>query len=145
MSIPEIDILNSHVMRIFRVEDVTRGDPKQWIAKYRGQLLSEDSSAAYDQLADAVRPYGITPLFRREEGGQVIYLVQTPEPRRPAARIYVNVILFILTVISMMLMGVDIPPESVPADGPFPPKAPTTPSACLPGASALAARCAKTR
>jgi membrane-associated protease RseP (regulator of RpoE activity) len=120
MSIPEIDILNNHVMRIFRVEDVTRGNPEQWIARYRGQLLSEDSSAAYDQLANAVTPYGITPLFRREEGGQVIYLVPTPKPPKPAARIYVNVILFILTVVSMMLMGVDIPPESHPADGSFP-------------------------
>ena len=120
MSFPEIDVLNSYVMRVFRVEDVTRGDPRQWIARYRGQLLSEDTSSAYDQLAELVNPYGITPLFRKEEEGQVIYLVETPAPRKPAARIYVNIILFILTVISMLLMGVEIPPESLPADGSFP-------------------------
>ena len=120
MSFPEIEILSSYVSRIFRVEDVTAGEPKQWIVRYRGRLLSEDTSAAYDQLADLVNPYGITPLFRMEEGGQVIYLVETPAPRKPAARAYVNVILFILTVVSMMLMGVDIPPESIPADGSFP-------------------------
>ncbi|HKJ40261.1 MAG TPA: site-2 protease family protein [Anaerolineales bacterium] len=120
MPIPEIEILTSHVSRVFRVEDVTMGDPRQWIARYRGYLLSEDSVVAYDQLADAVRSYGITALFRKENGGQVVYLIQTPVPPKPTARIYVNIVLFILTVISMMLMGVDIPPESIPADGSFP-------------------------
>ncbi len=54
MPIPEIDVLTSHVSKIFRVEDVTAGNPKEWIARYRGQLLSEDTVAAYDQLADSL-------------------------------------------------------------------------------------------
>ena len=120
MSFPEIDILNSFVTRIFRVDDVTRGDPKQWIARYRGHLLNDDSASAYDYLAEKVNPHGITPLFRNEDGGQVIYLVQTPPPPKRRARLYVNVLLFILTVLSMMLTGVDIPPESIPSDGSFP-------------------------
>jgi hypothetical protein len=121
MSFPELEVLNSHVSRIFRVEDVTAGDPRQWIVRYRGHFLSEDTVAAYDQLAGAVTPYGVTPLFRKEEGDeQVVYLVSTPVIPKTPARIVVNVILFILTVISIMLMGVDVPPESLPADGSFP-------------------------
>jgi membrane-associated protease RseP (regulator of RpoE activity) len=120
MSLPELDVLNSYVSRVFRVEDVTTGDPRQWIVRYRGYLLSEDTSASYDRLAESVKPYGLTPLFRREGGSQVIYLAQTPVIPRPNTRIYINVILFILTVFSVMLMGVDIPPESLPADGSFP-------------------------
>jgi len=120
MSFPEVEVLNSFVSRIFRMEDVTMGDPRKWIARYRGHLLSDDSIAAYDQLAEVVRPYGITPLFRMENGAQVIYLVQTPIIPKPTARISINVILFILTVISMWLMGVDIPQESIPADGSVP-------------------------
>ncbi|HEY5731682.1 MAG TPA: hypothetical protein VIS72_16660, partial [Anaerolineales bacterium] len=104
MSFPELEVLNSYVSRIFRVEDVTAGDPRQWIVRYRGYLLSEDTAAAYDQLADVVKPYGLTPLFRKEDGAQVIYLVQTPAIPKPTARIYVNIILFILTVFSIMLM-----------------------------------------
>ena len=120
MPFPETEILTSHVSRIFRVEDVTLGDSRQWIARYRGYLLSEDSAAAYDQLADSIRPYGITPLFRNEDGGQVVYLIQTPIPPKQTARIYINVVLFILTIISMLLMGVDVPRESLPSDGSFP-------------------------
>lgn len=120
MSFPELEVLNNYVSRVFRVEDVTAGDPRQWIVRYRGHFVSEDTAAAYDQLADLVAPHGLTPLFRNEQGAQVIYLAQTPVTPQTNARVYVNVILFILTVFSIMLMGVDIPPESIPADGSFP-------------------------
>ena len=120
MSFPELEVLNHYVSRVFRVEDVTAGDPRQWIVRYRGYLLNEDTIASYDQLAEAVKPYGLTPLFRKEGGAQVVYLVPTPVIPKPTARTYVNVILFVLTVFSVMLMGVDIPPESMPADGSFP-------------------------
>ena len=119
MSLPELDLLAQHVSRIFRIEDVTAGNPKEWIARYRGHLLREDDSvAAYDQLADALRPYNITPLFRKEKDGkQVIFLVPSPAPPKPRAKLYVNIILFILTILSVMLMGADVPPEAIPADG----------------------------
>lgn len=121
MSLPEIDVLTNHVARIFRVDDVTAGDPREWIVRYRGQLLNEDTVAAYDQLADAVRGFNLTPLFRKgEDGRQVIFLVQslpTPDVNR---RIHINIILFVLTLLSVMLTGVDIPPEALPADGSFP-------------------------
>lgn len=117
MTVPEIELLTSFVSRIFRVEDVTAGEPKEWIVRYRGHLLSEDTVAVYDQLADALRPYSITPLFRKERGNkQVIFLVPSPAIPRVGSRIYINIILFIVTVFSVMLMGVDIPPDAIPAN-----------------------------
>ena len=118
MSLPEFDVLTQHVSRIFRVEDVTAGNPKEWIARYRGYLLTEDTVAAYDQLADAVGHYNLTPLFRKEKDGkQVIFLVPTPTPPKSRPRWIVNVVLFILTVLSVMLMGADVPPEAIPVGG----------------------------
>jgi len=121
MPVPEIELLTGFVSRIFRVEDVTAGEPKEWIVRYRGHLLSEDSVSAYDQLADALRPYNITPLFRKEQGDkQVIFLVPSPAIPKFGSRLYINIILFILTVFSVMLMGVDIPPEAISPDGTSP-------------------------
>jgi membrane-associated protease RseP (regulator of RpoE activity) len=121
MSFPEMEVLTSYVSRVFRVEDVTAGDPREWVARYRGYLLNEDTVTAYDQLADALKPHGITPLFRKEEGGkQVIFLAPSPLPPRSPARIYVNILLFLLTIFSVMLMGVEVPPESLPTDGSIP-------------------------
>jgi membrane-associated protease RseP (regulator of RpoE activity) len=118
MPVPELELLTNFVSRIFRVEDVTAGEPKEWIVRYRGHLLGEDTVAAYDQLADALRPYNITPLFRKEQGDkQVIFLVPSPAIPKLGSRLYINIILFILTVFSVMLMGVDIPPEALSANG----------------------------
>jgi membrane-associated protease RseP (regulator of RpoE activity) len=115
MPFPEIDVLTSHVSRIFRIEDVTAGEPKEWIARYRGVLLDqEESVAAYDQLAEAVRPYNLTPLFRKEQGGkQLIYLVPSPAVPKLSSGWILNLVLFVITFFSMMLMGVDAPSEVV--------------------------------
>jgi membrane-associated protease RseP (regulator of RpoE activity) len=114
MGIPENEVLNNLVSRVFRVEDVTLGEPARGlIARYRGHLLYEDTVAAYDQLSESLHPYGITPLFRVDKGQQVIYLT----PRRPdpkPARSSINVILFILTVLSVMLVGGTAPSGPAP-------------------------------
>jgi membrane-associated protease RseP (regulator of RpoE activity) len=113
MTFPETEILTSLVSRVFRIDDITAGVPeKGYMVRYRGQLLNEDSAAAYDQLADSLKPYNITPLFRVENGVQVVYLGPSrPEPKD--VKITTNIVLFVLTVFSVMLAGVQI-------DGPLP-------------------------
>jgi membrane-associated protease RseP (regulator of RpoE activity) len=115
MTIPETEILNSLVSRVFRIEDVTALDPqKGQVFRYRGKLLGDDSVSAYDQLAAGLRPYELTPLFRLEKDGQVIYLVNTPPAQKPGNP-WVNLALFILTVFSVMLAGAT-PEGPLPGD-----------------------------
>jgi membrane-associated protease RseP (regulator of RpoE activity) len=92
---------------------VTSEDPRKgFFLRYRGQLLDEDSASLYDRLADSLTPYGVIPLFKIEEGTQVIYLApKPPEPKKD--KISTNIILFVLTVLSVMLAGAQ-------PDGPFP-------------------------
>src|SRR5574338_1675834 len=109
MPVPEIELLTSYVSQVFRVEDVTAGDGKGLIARYRGRLMAEDSVAAYDRLDDLLRPYRITPLFRKDGEKQTVLLVTSPEmPGRPP-RVWVNILLFILTLFAAMLTGVEVP------------------------------------
>lgn len=113
MSFPETEIITNLVARIFRIEDITSEDPgKGFFLRYRGKLLSEDSAGAYDQLADSLTPYNIVPLFRIEDGRHVIYLApkQADPPRE---NVSTNIILFVLTVFSVMMAGAQI-------DGPIP-------------------------
>lgn len=115
MSFPEPELLTSLVSRVFRIEDVTSGDPqKGWILRYRGHLLGDDSAAAYDLLADSVRVYGLTPLFRKDGDKHVVFLVPSlPEPKKRFP--LVNIVLFLLTVFSVMLAGAS-PEGTPPAD-----------------------------
>jgi membrane-associated protease RseP (regulator of RpoE activity) len=113
MSFPETEIFTSCVTRVFRIEDVTSEDPRKgFFLRYRGELLGEDSAKAYDQLAESLSPYNAMPLFRMEEGRQVIYIApKPPEPQKD--KVSTNIILFVLTVFSVMLAGAQ-------PDGPMP-------------------------
>jgi membrane-associated protease RseP (regulator of RpoE activity) len=115
MPYPETEVLNSLVARVFATEDVTLGEPARGlIARYRGHLIMEDSEAAYDQLAESMKPFGITPLFRTDRGQQIIYLVPEKADPKPT-RVRVNVILFVLTVLSVLFVGGQ-PQGSFPSD-----------------------------
>lgn len=112
---PEIEILNNLVSRIFHIDDLTTGDPQKGpLVRYRGHLLTEDSAAAYDQLTDSLKQYNITPLFRLEKEQQIIYLTPSKQAPKPT-RVSVNIILFILTVLSVMIAGAQ-PAGPLPTD-----------------------------
>ena len=106
MSLPEPDVLNQLVSRVFRIEDVTMGDPQKekFVLRYRGVLLQEDSAEAYEQLTAALSPYDVTPLFRVEQERQVVYLIKGNFAASPS-RAWVNVLMFALTVLSVWLAG----------------------------------------
>jgi len=117
MPLPEIEVLNTIIARIFSFSDVTVGDAKQgFLVRYRGHLLL-DSNEAYDQLAKAIAPYNLLPLFRRDEKGGEMILLLPPLPKaRNKARISVNIAMFLLTLVSVMLTG-----AVIPAGTPVPP------------------------
>lgn len=103
-SIPDTDVFTSIVSRTFRVEEMTTGDPKRgYFLRYKGELLT-DSAVAYDQLAGALEPHNVTPLFRLDNGRQTVLLVQgTLHPT--LGKVWVNILLFVLTVFSVLLAG----------------------------------------
>ena len=101
--------------RVFDTEDITMGSAQiGLLVRYRGHLISEDSVAAYDQLADSMKQYNITPLFRLENNQQVVYLAPSKPAPKPT-RVSVNIILFILTILSVMIAGAQ-PEGPIPND-----------------------------
>jgi membrane-associated protease RseP (regulator of RpoE activity) len=114
----ETDQTTPLIARVLKIEDVTWGDTlKGFVARYRGKLYSEDSEAAYDQLAESLKALDLTPLFRLEDGQHVIYLkagVVRPKP----SNIRWNVLMFVLTVISVVFTGAANAYEG-PADASF--------------------------
>ncbi|MCL4271805.1 MAG: site-2 protease family protein [Anaerolineales bacterium] len=113
MSFPDTEVFNRLVAGVFRIEDVTSSDPNTgFFLRYRGQLISDDSAQAYDQLAESLTPYNVVPLFRIEEERQVVYLAPKPADP-PREKVSTNIILFVLTVFSVMLAGVQV-------EGPLP-------------------------
>jgi membrane-associated protease RseP (regulator of RpoE activity) len=92
--------------RVLAIQDITVGDPeKDYIVRYRGRLRSEDTEATYDQLADQLKPFNVTPLFRWDGDLHAVLLIPSrPKPKASNAR--VNIIMFLLTVVSVSVAGV---------------------------------------
>jgi membrane-associated protease RseP (regulator of RpoE activity) len=92
------------IRSIFRIDDITWGDEiGAYLVRFRGELLL-DPEQAYDRLVTALSPLNVTPLFRQEEGKHVIVLlkgIHRAQPSNPR----INLILFALTVLSMLFAG----------------------------------------
>ena len=101
----DIEVLNSLVRRVFYIEDITMGGPQQkYLVRYRGKIALPDTAQAYDQLADLLRPYNITPLFRWDNGRHCILLVSgviNVKPSNP----WINIVLGVATFLSVLLTG----------------------------------------
>jgi Zn-dependent protease len=108
MAVDLNDQLISLVARVLRTESVIWGESSPgkpgFLAHFRGQMINQESEAAYDQLAGWLRPKGITPLFRSEGGQHHIFLIQGVHEVKPS-NVAVNLVLFALTVVSVFLAG----------------------------------------
>lgn len=101
---PPPDPYIQQVKQVFKITDVTWGkDNQNFLVRYRGKLLL-DSQVAYQNLANGLRHLDVTPLFRVEDGQQVVVLLKgivKPRPSNP----WINLILFLLTGISVVFAG----------------------------------------
>lgn len=99
------ELVDIQVRRIFRIEDITLGTMQQgFLRRYRGHLLQDDSIHAYDLLTDSLKPYHLMPLFRKEGEKHIILLVsETPEPK--PNKTWINALMFVLTLISVLVSG----------------------------------------
>ncbi len=112
---PTIEEITPLVSKIFHITDITAGkDDEDFIVRYRGKLIHEDSAALHDQLWNLLTPLGLTPLFRMAEDGTHIIYVGLRLPPPPKEKVKTNIILFVLTIFSVMLSGVQIQGEIPP-------------------------------
>jgi hypothetical protein len=86
------------------ITDITEGDQKQLFAiRFRGTLIS-DSQLAFEKLDPAFKQAGTTLLFREEnDGHEILGMPGVIQPQ--ASNPLVNVILFLLTLVSMLMAG----------------------------------------
>ncbi|WP_322487836.1 site-2 protease family protein [Chloroflexus sp.] len=94
-------MLAAEVMLVNTSEDLINGD--QRAVRCRGQLLLE-AQAAHDTIVTRAQALGYTPLFQHDPAGAAILFVPTP-PKVPPSRLWLAVLLFVLTIVSTMLVG----------------------------------------
>jgi hypothetical protein len=97
----DIESLSRIVGRVMAVEETMLGGPKQsFVYRARGRLIV-DSELAYEQLATAVKPLGLMPVLREENGQPEILLVKDLAHTGTGNQ-RINLILFLLTIASVI-------------------------------------------
>jgi len=110
----EFETLTPIVARVMSIEDVTAGDPKKdYLVRYRGQIYG-DTAEAYERLAEQLRPLQVTPTFRQDKDRHAVLLlpgILEPKPSNPL----INLILFVLTLLSVIVSGALFASDSLAA------------------------------
>jgi membrane-associated protease RseP (regulator of RpoE activity) len=110
--------LEAAVADLFAVHDVTLGIPEQPEAiRLRGRLQVA-SEQAFPQIVERVRELGYTAVLRRdpEHDLEVLLLVPGAPPQESRQRLWLNALLFVLTVLATLFVGAfwsdQVPPEA---------------------------------
>jgi membrane-associated protease RseP (regulator of RpoE activity) len=109
----EFETLTPVVARFMSIDDITAGDPKKdYLVRYRGQIYG-DTAEAYEKLAEQLRSLQVTPMFRLDQDRHAVLLlpgVIEPKPSNPL----VNLVLFVLTLLSVVVTGAFLFSDSPP-------------------------------
>jgi Zn-dependent protease len=111
---PLNDLLSKYMViaATYREDQLTLEDVMSvnngYLISFRGQLRME-SDKAYTQLDEELAPYDLMALFRRGNKGEFIVHIANNRPEKPApARVWLPIILMILTFLSTMTVGTQI-------------------------------------
>jgi membrane-associated protease RseP (regulator of RpoE activity) len=90
---------------VFEVADVSvPRQAQQGVVVFAGRLLVSDPDQAYDLLARRWARHSYTPLLRVVGGEQQVVAMPGLVRPRPA-RVWINVVLFVVTVLSVVIIG----------------------------------------
>jgi hypothetical protein len=104
LEIDQQQIITNIISRVMRIESITVETPElNVIAHYRG-TLTKDSIEAYDQLAEALTPHNVTPLFKNDHEMHMIELIDGVF-KKDNSNPMVNLVLFLFTFISVLFAG----------------------------------------
>jgi membrane-associated protease RseP (regulator of RpoE activity) len=103
MDITIVATLRQELDGLFLTQETVYNEPESDHVRFRGQFLCPPV-ACYDELRRRFERHGYTPLVRREGNDTVVLAM--PAVFRPApSRWQVNLLLFVLTVLSTLLTG----------------------------------------
>jgi len=95
--------LRAAVSDVFQVDDMTLGNGTEATVRFRGSFFA-DPEHIYPRVREHFARLGYTPFFRRQDGRDVILAARGIVTVRPS-RTWINVVLFIATVLSVWSVG----------------------------------------
>jgi len=101
----DIEIITNRIKKFFYIENITVGagtDP--YLVTYRGKLKNRNSVQAFDDICVALEELNLIPKLRNENDKQALIILRANK-RKGKSKPRLNVLLFILTLVSVLFTG----------------------------------------
>lgn len=104
-NIPEREPITPLVTQYFDIQQIIQGGGQfPFVVRYVGRFTTTDTEKAYAELSKELKRQKLTPLFLEEQGQQIIQLIPAL-PRVRKSNPWINLIFFVLTLVSMLMAG----------------------------------------
>jgi membrane-associated protease RseP (regulator of RpoE activity) len=103
VSLEKIEAMRREIAHLFAVSDTTLDVPFKGAARFRGRFLV-DSADCFDELRAIFEAYGFTP-FVRDEDGRIAIIAEPGVHIAEPSNWYVNLILFLVTIMATLVTG----------------------------------------
>ena len=111
LPLDKIEALRDDIADLFVVFDTTLDQPHPGYVRFRGRFL-QDTAVCFDELRARFERQGFTPMIRHEEDR--IALIAMPIVfNPPPSKWWINLVLFILTILSTLFVGASYGASSV--------------------------------
>lgn len=107
--------LRSEITDLFYIDTVeTPRQAPQGTYRFIGNLLMQDSEAAYDRIAERWQVHGYTPVLRRHQ--ERVALIAQPAIINPkASNPLINLVLAVATILSVLFSGAVLSCQCIPS------------------------------
>lgn len=113
------DNLTNFVNEHFVIDEITYGSKQQgFVARYRGMLRENNSEHAFNLIKDHLDPMFLLPILRWEGERHELTLISVPK-HTSRGKSWINLLLFILTSISVLFAGALFNMDADPFAGPI--------------------------
>lgn len=100
-----VERLRETLQGLMHIEEITVLDNHRHpLVNFGGRLIDGDEDAVFRTIVERFNRMGYTPLLRREQGMDIVRAVPTVADER-TGKAWVNAVLFLLTVLSVLLLG----------------------------------------
>ena len=98
------DDLGRALSPYIHIQDITTDTPEQGYIRYRGTFIG-DLAKTFDPIREIFEARGFTPMIREDENGTPILLAMPQVFHKTPTRWQLNLILFIATIFTTLLVG----------------------------------------
>ena len=104
VTLEQVTGLRQHLSDLFMIEEMQLNTPQRGVVQFLGRMMC-DPATCFETLKERFEEHGYTPMLREAKGNQQVLLAMPFVIEPTESNVWINLVLFIATVLSTMFAG----------------------------------------